>query len=132
MQARDTRPLILYVEDNYIARTAKSIFLRREGFEVQEAASGEEALLRMDLKPDIVMLDVYLGSGMDGLEVCRRLKADSATAAIPVILISSHRVSCTDRVQGLESGADDYLIKPVDLAEMVAHIKALLLVHKPA
>jgi two-component system cell cycle response regulator len=99
---------------------------------VQEAASGEEALLRMDPKPDIVMLDVYLGSGMDGLEVCRRLKADSATAAIPVILISSHRVSCTDRFQGLESGADDYLIKPVDLAEMVAHIKALLLVRKPA
>ncbi len=128
MHTLDTRPLILYVEDNYITRTAKSIFLRREGFDVHGAASGEEALLRMDRKPDIVLLDVYLGPGLDGLEVCRRLKDDPATAAIPVILITSHRVSREDCVQGLENGADVYLIKPVDLSEIVAHIKALLLV----
>ncbi len=130
MQALDGRPLILNVEDNDIARSAVSVLLRQEGFDVQEAQSGEEALAQLKRKPDVILLDVNLGYGIDGLEVCRRLRSESATAAIPLILISSQRVSCEDRVQGLEIGADDYLVKPVNPAEMVAHIKALLRVRR--
>jgi len=130
MPVSATRSLILNVEDNDIARAAVSLLLRREGFDVREASSGEEALLRMDCQPDIILLDVYLGRGMDGLEVCRRLKADAATAAIPLILVSSLCVACEDRVRGLDDGADGYLTKPVDPAEMVAYIKALLRVRQ--
>lgn len=130
MPALDTRALILNVEDDDTARAAVSLLLRHEGFDVQEAATGEEALLRMDCQPDIILLDVYLGRGMDGLEVCRRLKADATTAAIPLILISSLCVASEDRVRGLEGGADGYLTKPVEPAEMVAYIKALLRVRQ--
>lgn len=126
----DIRPLILNVEDDATTRTAVSLVLRREGFDVLEAASGEEAVSRMACQPDVILLDVNLGPGVDGVEVCRRLKADPATALIPLILISSLRVSCEDRVHGLEHGADGYLTKPVDPAELVAHIKAMLRVRR--
>jgi PAS domain S-box-containing protein len=130
LPALDVRPLILNVEDDDTTRTAVSLILRQEGFDVLEASSGEEALVRMACKPDVVLLDVNLGPGVDGLEVCRKLKADSATARIPLILISSIRVSCDDRVRGLEGGADGYLTKPVDPAELVAHIKAMFRVRQ--
>ena len=122
----DRPPLILNVDDNEVARSAVSLSLRRAGFEVQEASSGEQALPLLARKPDLALLDVNLGAGMDGLEVCRRLKADPATAATPVMLISALSVRTEDRVRALEGGADGYLTKPIDPADLVAHLKALL------
>ena len=122
----DRPPLILNVDDNELARSAVSLLLRQVGLDVREAASGEEALLLLDNKPDLVLLDVNLGGGMDGFEVCSRLKAEPATALLPVILISAISVRTEDRVRALEEGADGYLTKPIDPADLVAHIKALL------
>src|SRR6185436_4364642 len=100
--------------------------LRREGFEVVEAASGAEALkLAKDASAQLVLLDVNLPD-MSGHEVCRRLKADSVTSSIPVLQVSGSFVTGDDRVRGLESGADAYLVKPVQPEELVATIKALL------
>jgi PAS domain S-box-containing protein len=106
------------------------LVLRQAGFEVHEAASGEEALRPRERKPDLALLDVDLEGGMDGLEVCRRLKTDPATAFLPVMLISALYVRTEDRVRALEGGADGYLTKPIDPADLVAHLKALLRVRQ--
>ena len=99
--------------------------LRAEYFEVMTANSGEEALAVANMTvPDIVLLDVMM-PGMDGLEVCRRLKGDLRTQHIPVILITSLE-SPADRVQGLEAGADDFLTKPIDDVALLARVRSLV------
>src|SRR5690348_5575162 len=109
-------PVILNVEDNPAGRSALTHVLQAAGFRVWEAATAAEALRLAQGKPDLVLLDV----GLDGLEVCRRLKADPATAATPVLLVSGVAVRPEDRVSGLEGGADAYLTKPLEPAEVVA------------
>jgi two-component system cell cycle response regulator len=99
--------------------------LLNEYYEVALAASGDEALATVGRwMPDIVLLDVMM-PGMDGYEVCRRLKAQSATAHIPVVMITA-LTDQTERVRGLEAGADDFLSKPVDDATLFARLRALL------
>jgi PAS domain S-box-containing protein len=122
----DHRPLILNVDDDPVARAVVSVLLRQTGFEVEEASWDEETSRLAAREPDLVLLDVNLGAGMDGLEVCRRLKADPVTATTPVMLISAISVRTEDRVRALEEGADGYLTKPIDPADLVAHLKALL------
>src|SRR4051812_1749242 len=119
-------PLVLNVEDEDLARAAVSGVLRQAGFEVAEAATGAEALRQAARKPDLVLLDVHLPGGLSGLDVCRRLKADPATARLPVLLVSGLAVETQHRVSGLEGGADGYLTKPISPEETVAHIRALL------
>jgi two-component system cell cycle sensor histidine kinase/response regulator CckA len=124
--SRNGSPTILNVDDSEDNRFVLNLLLRDAGFAVQEAATGSEALLRAQQRPDLILLDVNLPD-LSGLEVCRRLKADPATGSVPVLLISAISVRSEDRVRGLEqAGADGYLSKPVDPAEMVAHIRALL------
>ena len=122
----DHPPLILNVDNDHEERSAVSRLLRQAGFEVEEAASGEEALRLTAGKPDLVLLDADVDGGRDGLELCRRLKADPATAAIPVVLLSAAWADLADCARALEKGADGYLTKPIDLAYLLAHIKALL------
>ena len=99
--------------------------LRAEYFEVALAASGPEALaLSSAWAPDVVLLDVMM-PGMDGYEVCRRLKSQPATAHIPVVMVTA-LVEQSERVRGLEAGADDFLSKPVDTALLLARLRALL------
>jgi PAS domain S-box-containing protein len=129
-QLSDHPPLILNVDNDHEERSAVSRLLRRAGFGVEEAASGEQALRLTVGKPDLVLLCVSLDGGIDGLEVCRRLKADAATATIPVILISATWMDIKDCIRALEEGADGYLTKPIDLAYLLAHIKALLRVRR--
>lgn len=115
---------IVNVEDYEPSRVASSELLRLAGFDVYEAASGSEALeLVARVKPQLVLLDVKLPD-ISGHEVCKRLKADDP--AIPILQISASLVSGQDRVRGLESGADAYLVKPVEPEELIATIKALL------
>ncbi len=118
---------VLHVDDDPAGRFALSEALRRAGLRVREAATGREALdLAAAEAPDLVLLDVNLPGGVGGLEVCQKLKADPATAATPVLLISALSTHGEDRVRGLEEGADGYLTKPVEPAEVVAQVKALL------
>ena len=94
-------------------------------FEVVQAHNGRVALqLAMDSPPDLVLLDITMPE-MDGTEVCRKLKAHPATRAVPVIMLTAHG-EVTERVRGLNVGADDYMAKPFHPAELVARIEARL------
>src|SRR5438132_574534 len=101
---------ILNVDDLDANRGALSRLLHGEGFRVVEAATGREALRLLGGKPDLVLLDVQLPD-LSGFEVCARLRADPATAPIPVLMVSGVAVSAADQVRGLEC-ADGYLVKP--------------------
>jgi PAS domain S-box-containing protein len=119
---------IVNVEDYESSREATSELLRLAGFVVFEAKNGSEALaLVAQVRPQLVLLDVKLPD-ISGHEVCRRLKADDAT--IPILQISASYVSGNDKVRGLESGADAYLVKPVEADELIATIRALLRVRE--
>ncbi len=113
---------ILVVDDEPSILDTLTFRLRREGFEVSTAASGLEALqVFRQAQPHLVVLDVMLPD-MDGLEVCRRLREQSA---VPVLMLTA-RGDEMDRVMGLEVGADDYLVKPFSYRELLARIRALL------
>jgi PAS domain S-box-containing protein len=120
---------ILFADDDGVGRSALSTLLRSQGFEVWEAATGKEALRRVKDHPDLVLLDVRLPDA-SGLDLCRQIKADPATATAPVLLISGCFVNSRDRVSGLEGGADGYLTKPVEPDEVAAQIRALLRVRQ--
>src|SRR5262249_37170587 len=93
--------------------------------EAETASSGEQALERVTVNcPDLVLLDVNM-PGIDGFEVCRRLKADRATRLIPVVLVTTLTAS-EDRIPGIEAGADDFVAKPPVLAELEARVRSLL------
>jgi PAS domain S-box-containing protein len=117
--------LILSVDDDDAARYTTSRVLRQAGFQVQEAASGAEALAFARRVPDLVLLDIRLPD-MSGLEVCRRLKQDPATAAIPILHLTATYGASSDQAAALEGGADAYLTQPVEPTVLVATIKALL------
>lgn len=104
---------LLFVDDDDANRRLLSWIFRNEGFRVLEAGSGAEALRLSEEKPDLVVLDVNLPD-LNGFEVCRLLKARPATASTPVLHVSAVYVNSGDRSEGLESGADGYLVKPVE------------------
>ncbi|MEW5802815.1 MAG: PAS domain S-box protein [bacterium] len=117
---------ILNVDDNEAGRYATSRLLKKAGFAVKEAATGQQALLMAAVEqPDLIILDVHLPD-MNGFEVCRRIKSDPATALIPVLHLSATYLDSQSRVEGLESGADSYLTQPVEPMVLIATIKALL------
>jgi PAS domain S-box-containing protein len=117
---------ILNVDDNKTSRYAKSRMLRRAGFEVQEATRGSQALDCIQQgRPSLVLLDIDLPD-INGLEVCRRIKNDPATASTLVLQVSASLVSSADKARGLEGGADAYLTEPIEPEELVATVKALL------
>lgn len=113
---------ILIVDDEPNLRHTVGYNLRREGFEIVEAADGEAALdLARTQRPALIILDLML-PGMDGLDVCRRLRE---RGNVPILMLTA-RDSEVDRVVGLELGADDYLAKPFSMRELVARVKAIL------
>jgi PAS domain S-box-containing protein len=116
---------ILHVDDDHASRRAVSAVLRQAGFTVREAASGAEALPLLGARPDLVLLDVNLPD-MSGFDLCRKIKADPATASVPVIHISGVYDQGEHKAQGLEGGAGAYLTKPVEPAELIAQVRALL------
>jgi two-component system, OmpR family, phosphate regulon response regulator PhoB len=119
------KPLVLIVEDEAPLVTMLRYNLEREGFAVDEAADGEEALLRIaERRPDAVLLDWMLPL-VSGLEVCRRLRRAPATRALPVIMLTAKGEE-SDRIRGLDSGADDYVVKPFSPSELVARLRAVI------
>jgi len=113
---------ILVVDDDPKIRSVLGRGLRFEGYDVQIAASGQEALqLARDTTFDLVVLDLTMPR-MDGLEVCRRLRRG---VSIPILMLTA-RDAVADRIVGLDSGADDYLTKPFDFEELLARVRALL------
>jgi two-component system response regulator PrrA len=116
-------PTVLVVDDDRAIRAVLERSLALEGFEVVAVADGELALERVvQAPPDVVVLDVGL-PGIDGVEVVRRIRADGND--VPICILSA-RVDVGDRIAGLEAGADDYMVKPFSVAELVARLNALL------
>ncbi|MBW6462983.1 MAG: winged helix-turn-helix domain-containing protein [Dethiobacteria bacterium] len=114
--------LVLVVDDEKTLVKALSFNLEKEGFRVEQAYDGEEALRKVfEIKPDIVVLDLMLPE-VDGFEVCRRIRKK---LDVPIIMLTA-RAEDIDKVLGLELGADDYLTKPFNSRELVARIKAIL------
>jgi two-component system response regulator MprA len=123
--AADKRPLLLVVDDEQSIVDFIRLGMRYEGFRVEDADDGVSGLdMAQRLRPDLIVLDVLL-PGMDGIEVCRRLREFEATADIPILMLTA-KDEVRDRVAGLESGADDYLTKPFSFEELAARVKALL------
>jgi two-component system, OmpR family, phosphate regulon response regulator PhoB len=119
------RPLVLVVEDEPALVTLLRYNLEREGFAVNEAHDGEEALLQLrESKPDAVLLDWMLPR-ISGLEVCRQIRRAPAWRDLPVIILTA-RGEEGDRVRGLDSGADDYVVKPFSPGELLARLRAVI------
>ncbi len=120
----ENRGLVLLVEDNRGIAEMVGEFLERRGYGLDFAADGLTGLrLAMDNSYDVIVLDVML-PGVDGLEVCRRLRSD-AKKSTPVLMLTA-RDSLDDKVNGLDTGADDYLIKPFAIEELEARLRALI------
>ncbi len=119
------KPLVLIVEDEAALMTMLRYNLEKQGFRVEEAGDGEEALTRInELKPDMVLLDWMLPH-LSGIEVCRQIRRRPATRELPVIMITA-RSEDQDAVRGLNTGADDYVTKPFSTEALVARMRALM------
>ncbi|HQT55730.1 MAG TPA: response regulator, partial [Phenylobacterium sp.] len=118
-------PYILVVEDEDALSTLLQYNLEKEGYDVAVAMDGEEALTQVSERlPDLVVLDWMLPK-VSGIEVCRRLRQRSETRNIPIIMLTA-RGEESDRIRGLDTGADDYIIKPFAMSELSARIRAVL------
>lgn len=116
---------ILVVEDEKDIVKMLEYNLNKDGFKTLSARAGEDALdLAVRQRPDLIILDLML-PGMDGLEVCKNLKGDAKTASIPVIMLTAKSQE-SDKIVGLELGADDYMTKPFSPRELIARVKAVL------
>jgi two-component system phosphate regulon response regulator PhoB len=119
------KPIILVVEDEAPLLTLLRYNLEKQGFRVEEAADGQEALLRVaEAKPDLILLDWMLPA-LSGLEVCRQIRRRPNTRDLPIIMVTA-RTEDQDAVRALDTGADDYIAKPFAMDALLARIRALL------
>lgn len=120
-----TPPQILIVDDNPENLDILQTRLARHGYEIVTASDGEEALAKArETRPDLILLDIMMPK-LDGIEVCRRIKADDSLPFMPIIMVTA-KADSKDIVAGLEAGGDEYLTKPVDQAALVARVKSML------
>ena len=125
------KPLVLIVEDEAALVTMLRYNLEKEGFAVCEAGDGEEALVQIaERKPDVVLLDWMLPL-VSGIEVCRQIRRSPASRSLPVVMLTA-RGEEGDRVRGLNSGADDYVVKPFSPTELIARLRAVMRRAQPA
>lgn len=124
------KPRVLLVEDDRALADLLTWHFSREGYAIERTADGDEALLLAEERPpDIVVLD-WMIEGVSGIEVCRRLRRREATAHVPIIMLTA-RGEESDRIRGLETGADDYVTKPFSPRELVARLNAVLRRSRP-
>jgi two-component system phosphate regulon response regulator PhoB len=129
--ASNEKPYVLLVEDEPAQREVLSYNLEAEGYRVGTAVDGEQALQMVaDELPDLIVLD-WMMPHVSGIEVCRRLKMRPETRAVPVIMLSA-RAEEVDRIRGLETGADDYVVKPYSVMELMARVRAHLRRSRPS
>jgi two-component system phosphate regulon response regulator PhoB len=127
----NVKPLVLIVEDEAALVTMLRYNLEKEGFTVCEASDGEEALVQIaERKPDVVLLDWMLPL-VSGIEVCRQIRRSPNSRTLPIIMLTA-RGEESDRVRGLNSGADDYVVKPFSPSELIARVRAVMRRAKPA
>ncbi|WP_371168651.1 phosphate regulon transcriptional regulator PhoB [Aliiroseovarius sp. 2305UL8-7] len=125
------KPCVLLVEDEPAQREILRYNLGSEGYDVTMAENGDDALILVEeVMPDLVLLDWML-PGVSGIEICRQIKTRKGTRHIPVIMLSA-RSEEVDRVRGLETGADDYVVKPFSVSELMARIRTQLRRTRPA
>ena len=125
------QPRVLVVEDEESLHALLQYNLEKEGFSVDVAVAGEEALMMIDERaPAIVILDWMLPK-VSGIEVCRRLRGRAQTRNLPIIMLTA-RGEESDRVRGLDTGADDYMVKPFSMTEFTARVRAVLRRIRPA
>jgi two-component system, OmpR family, phosphate regulon response regulator PhoB len=128
---RSSQPLVLIVEDEPAQREVLAYNLAAEGYRIAQAENGEEALILVEEDlPDVIVLDWMLPA-VSGIEVCRQLKTRADTRAVPIIMISAKSEE-VDRVRGLETGADDYMVKPYSVSELLARVRTQLRRVRPA
>jgi two-component system phosphate regulon response regulator PhoB len=126
-----TQPTLLLVEDDRALADLLIWHFSREGYEIVRTADGDEALLLAEEQPpDLVILD-WMIEGVTGIEVCRRLRRRASTAHVPIIMLTA-RGEESDRIRGLETGADDYVTKPFSPRELIARVGAVLRRMRPA
>ena len=126
-----TKPRLLLVEDDRALADLLMWHFNREGYDIVRTADGDEALLLAEERtPDLVILD-WMIEGVSGIEVCRRLRRRASTSAVPIIMLTA-RGEESDRIRGLETGADDYVTKPFSPRELVARVRAVLRRVRPA
>jgi len=119
------QPYVLVMEDEDALATLLSYNLEKEGYRVVVASDGEEGMLQIEERlPDLVLLDWMLPK-LSGIEVCRRIRGKSETRNLPIIMLTA-RGEESDRIRGLDTGADDYLTKPFSMSELIARIRAVL------
>ena len=124
-------PKLLLVEDDTALAELLEFRFENEGYQVRSCPDGEEALvLAAEDTPDLVILD-WMIEGVSGIEVCRRLRRDKATAHVPIIMLTAREAE-DDRIRGLETGADDYITKPFSPRELLARVAAVLRRVRPA
>lgn len=123
------KPVILVVDDNEYGRYATCKMLKEADFDVIEADSGKSALEKVKQKPSLIVLDINLPD-MSGFEVCKVLKENEETKYIPILFLTAQYLKIEDKVTGLDIGADAYLTQPVQPAELVATVRALLRLRK--
>ena len=124
------KPLVMIVEDEAPLVTLLKYNLEKEGFGVCEATDGEDALVQIaERKPDVVLLDWMLPL-VSGIEVCRQIRRSPASRTLPVIMLTA-RGEETDKIRGLNSGADDYITKPFSPSELIARVRAVMRRAKP-
>ncbi|MBT8413387.1 MAG: phosphate regulon transcriptional regulator PhoB [Boseongicola sp.] len=124
-------PSVLVVEDEAAQLEVLTYNLEAEGFAVTKTDNGDDAITLVDeMQPDIILLDWML-PGVSGIEICRRLKANNQTRNVPVIMLSA-RSEEVDKVRGLETGADDYMVKPYSVVELMARVRTQLRRTRPA
>ncbi len=126
----ERKPRILIIDDDVLVRETVKIALIQADFEaatLEEPSGAEEEIRRS--KPDLILLDIYMPD-LDGLDLCRRLKADPATARIPVVILTGSRETI-DVISGIQAGAFEYLAKPVDSELLIQKIRTVLKIESP-
>jgi two-component system response regulator MprA len=124
---QESRPLlkVLVIDDEESIIDFIKLGLHYEGFQVESSSDGEQGIIAAQrIDPDVIILDVMM-PGVDGLEVCRRLRANPTTSDIPILMLTA-KDEVSDRILGLQTGADDYLTKPFDFYELLERIRAIL------
>src|ERR1700758_3587325 len=120
-----TKPSVLVVEDEAALCTLLRYNLEREGYRVYEARNGEEALsAAAEISPDLIILDWMLPE-LSGIEICRRLRSRGDLRSVPIIMLTA-RGEESDRIRGLDTGADDYIVKPFSMSELLARLRAVM------